>query len=125
MAKKYDFTQKPFSGIFADDEEAGIKLTFDAQSTEVANVVVSLRLGSLAPSAAKEIFDFCDMEHADESAFKADLAQYYFDCTGNDIADAYPFFEGIEALCQILKSGTATDAQIVARLREVLEVAEG
>lgn len=92
MPNHYDLTGEPFAGVtefLNEDGEPVIVLKTEANVREVSNKTFTLRLGTLTPTAAYELWDCVDGDTPAEIAFREDLAQYFFDIYGRDIGDGW------------------------------------
>lgn len=89
MQKHFDMREEEFLGVTklgqsdADGNSPILFITDDA-TTEIANVTFTLRVGSLTPMAARELYESLD---GAPQTFHEILAQYYFDVFGEDIND--------------------------------------
>ena len=83
----FDLTGDKFLGtttLRGDDKNPMLVLQTGGQYAAVANVTFTLRLGSLTPVAARELWETLDDA---PQPFLEYLAQYYFDTYGEDISD--------------------------------------
>ena len=114
MPNFYDLT----TPLHAPDPQdfGAIKLYFSNSWRQVCDTTVALRLGSLTPSAAYELWATCTFEHVPdaENGFREMLAQYYLENTGYDIADWPPhhYREEVRAVMASLATGDVKPARV-------------
>lgn len=87
MKRHYNLTGEPFIGNLGEAGDEMI-ITFDKNTTEVANIAFTLRLGNLPPSVMFELWSTLELpDCVDEVQWREALAQHFFDSTNCDISD--------------------------------------
>ena len=88
----YDFTGDPLDGVMqfgGTEAEPIVRIVTGPEITASGNVTVTFRLGSLTPSTVKDMWETCEFDMPGEEGFREALAQYFFNCVGQDIADKF------------------------------------